>query len=204
MPLVVSGTSFAPASSISIVFGETEVARATADANGSFSASFSAPASNGGETHFGITDGNSTYSLSFSMETSSPPVPVQVIESGSVNGDMMLDWSDVADPSGVTYSLEVASDAVFARQLLLREGLTSSVYNLTSAETGVEEKAYWRVKAKDGAGNESAWTGAVPITLKPASLSFPAWLLYGGAGAVVLLLAGFLVWGRKGGAKPHA
>jgi hypothetical protein len=73
-----------------------------------------------------------------------------------------LKWQDVTDPSGVTYSLEIAKDAAFNIMELQKDGLKLSEYTLTSQEvlgTVTKEKPYyWRVKAIDGANNQSEWS----------------------------------------------
>ncbi|MFC1999477.1 fibronectin type III domain-containing protein, partial [Chloroflexota bacterium] len=64
-----------------------------------------------------------------------------------------FDWSDVTDPSGVTYSLEV-HDGTTA--VISETGLADSYFTLT---TPLPEGVYtWKVQAVDGAGNQSGWT----------------------------------------------
>jgi len=107
-----------------------------------------------------------------------------------------FDWEDVEDSSGVTYTLNIASDANFTSLVLEKSGLTSSQYTITEAEklasTKKEAPYYWRVNAVDGASNESEWSGAgtfyVGFTFPGASVggSIHLWwgLGAGGAGAL--------------------
>jgi hypothetical protein len=67
-------------------------------------------------------------------------------------------WTAVEDPSGVSYILEVSSSPEFTGTVLRKEAMDQTQYTLTSAEALPDGKYYWRVKAVDGAGNESGWT----------------------------------------------
>jgi hypothetical protein len=70
----------------------------------------------------------------------------------------IFDWSDVTDPSGVTYSLQVDDNADFSSPIVSKEGLTASTYTLTKDEALPKGTYYWRVEAVDGAGNTAGWT----------------------------------------------
>jgi hypothetical protein len=65
----------------------------------------------------------------------------------------IFDWGNVSDPSGVTYTLEVASDNEFTSPVLTKTGLTASSYNSTTADALINGTYYWRVRAIDGANN---------------------------------------------------
>lgn len=69
-----------------------------------------------------------------------------------------FNWSGVSDPSGITYTLEVADNYDFlpTRLILRKTGLTETSCALNIAPGTY----YWRVKAVDGAGNESQWSYA--------------------------------------------
>jgi len=85
--------------------------------------------------------------------------------------------------------------------VLEKTGITESEYTLTSEESlaSVErENPYsWRVKAVDGASNESGWTGTVSFYVGFA-FDWPSWLTYTllGLGAVLLGVFGFWL-GRR-------
>jgi hypothetical protein len=61
-------------------------------------------------------------------------------------------WSDVLDPSGVTYDLTVDNDQDFLTPEILQLGLTSSEF--TPSTDLDEDTYYWKVKTNDGAGND--------------------------------------------------
>ena len=112
-----------------------------------------------------------------------------------------FDWEDVTDPSGVTYTLQIASDKGFASIVLEKKDLTDSEYTITEAEklepVSKEAAYYWRVKAIDGAFNESEWTGAGSFYIS-VSLAMPDWVKYAlfGIGALLFGLLGFWI-GRR-------
>ncbi len=116
---------------------------------------------------------------SFTVDTNQPSTPSMVSPSGYTNDTTpTFDWDDVTDTSGVTYSLQVDDDSNFASPILSKTGLTSSDYTATSGEALSEDTYYWQVRAVDGAGNQSAWSGSwsfvVDITAPaPPSLSSP-------------------------------
>jgi parallel beta-helix repeat protein len=94
-------------------------------------------------------------------DTTPPPTPSLISPgNGSTTADAtpILDWSDVSDPSGVTYSLSIAKDPGFASILFDKSGLTVSTYELTSGESLPAGTYYWRVRAVDGAGNVGSWS----------------------------------------------
>ncbi len=69
-----------------------------------------------------------------------------------------FDWSDVADPDGMSYALQIAGAPEFSSLLLDKEGLTSSEYTLSETEALPPGNYYWRVRVIDRAGNVGQWT----------------------------------------------
>jgi hypothetical protein len=102
-----------------------------------------------------------------------PPSPVPLSPMGSKIGafgtqPVTFTWLPSSDPSGVKYTLEVSSnrDFVSAQPLIHESNLSDNSYS-TYLEPGIY---YWRVKAVDGAGNESNWLFA-PHTFQVGELS---------------------------------
>ena len=90
-----------------------------------------------------------------------PPVPSLISPADGANitdNTPLLDWSDVSDPSGVTYDLTLARDAGFTSIVLQENNLTTSAYGLTSDEALAVDTYYWRVRGVDGAGNVGSWS----------------------------------------------
>jgi len=167
-PLIVSGVGFNAAVLITITYDNLEIATAVSDNSGAFSAAFKAPPSSGGNHRITVTDGSNTSECIFTMESEAPPVPVLVLPEDGSKAEAMayLDWEDAADPSGVSYSLQVATSKGFTPSsiVLEKEGLTDSEYTVSEAEelspSTREAPHYWRVRATDGAANSSEWSEA--------------------------------------------
>ncbi|MBA7697763.1 hypothetical protein ES703_106433 [subsurface metagenome] len=135
------------------------------------------------------------------MEAKAPPIPVPRLPkvAGVAEAEAYFDWEDVEDVSGITYALQVASDADFTTIVLEKKGLTHSEYTITKEEklepTKKKTPYYWRVKAVDGASNESEWTPPGLFYVGSSWTSGAA--LYIGIGLGVLLLTILGFWLRR-------
>jgi len=201
--ITVSGVGFT--GTVYIDYGDVEVATTTADDSGAFSVTFSIPASISGEHIITARDDTNSIPNTFTMESEAPPVPVplQPEVDGKAKAEAYFDWEDVSDPSGVTYTLQIASNENFTEDsiVLEKEGLTESEYTLTEEErlesTQKEAPYYWRVKAVDRASNESGWS--TPASFHVGfSITLPDWAMYViyVVGAVVVGFIGFW-FGRR-------
>lgn len=98
------------------------------------------------------------------MESTPPPVPTPVSPGDGarigVLGDVTptLKWASVTDPSGVTYTLQIDTSPDFAHPVLEKTDISGTQYTLAVIESLPRGEYYWRVKAVDGASNESAWS----------------------------------------------
>ncbi|MFQ6121666.1 MAG: hypothetical protein ACE5LA_01210 [Dehalococcoidales bacterium] len=180
--LIVTGTGFIPSGAITIKYDDVTIGTIPADSNGAFRASFEVPVSRFGNHTITLSDGVNTKQLVFAVEWEAPPVPALISPSHATEAKAQayLDWEDVTDPSlPITYSLQVASDKNFTSIVLEKKGLTVSEYTLTKEGklAAVKEEApyYWRVKAMDGATNESEWS--TPWSFYVAAPSVPMLLL---------------------------
>ena len=200
--ITVSGIGFSGV--VTIKYASVRVAIATA-ATGAFSATFSVPVSTSGAHTITVSDDTNIVQKTFTMESETPPAPVPLLPEvdSRVKSEAYFDWEDVSDPSGVTYTLQIASDENFTEDsiVLEREGLTESEYNLTKEErlesTEKEAPYYWRVKAVDGASNESEWS--TPVSFHVGfPLALPQWAIYTliAVGAVVVGFIGFWLFRR--------
>jgi len=113
----------------------------------------------------------------------------------TTEAEAYFDWEDVEDLSGVTYTLQIASDKDFTTIVLEKKGLTNSEYTITEEEklklTEKEAPYYWRVKAVDSAFNESEWTPSGLFYVGFSWTSMPSWVLYIWIGLGALLLGFF-------------
>lgn len=206
MELTARGGGFIADAMVTITYSINDetipVATARTNANGNFSASFTVPPSVAGSHAITATDDTSTVTATFTMESQAPPVPVLLLPkvADTAEAKAYFDWEDVTDPSGVSYTLQVASDANFTNIVLEREGLPASEYTLSKEEklesTG-KEAYYWRVKAVDGARNESEWSSPGLFYVGFSWTSMPNWVWYILYGLGALLLGVLAFWVRK-------
>jgi hypothetical protein len=217
--MTISGTGFKSNSEITITYESTpvEVATVTSEADGSFEATFKIPPSDeSGEHTVTASDGVSSMSVKFYLESTPPEVPQPLLPymEGKAKSLAHFDWEDVtADVNDVveqslpiTYDLQVATDDSFTNKVVNKTGIETSEYTLTEEEA-LEKTSeefpyyYWRIRAVDAASNASAWTGAGIFTLGFSfDFDLGGWLLYVliGVGALLLFFVGFWL-GRRGG-----
>jgi hypothetical protein len=132
-----------------------------------------------------------TAAAAFSMENTPPDAPrIASPKDGARVGyvgdtKVTFDWTDVTDPSGVYYTLQISNRLDFSNMLLEVPKLTRSEYTLTEAESLAPGEYFWRVKATDKAGNSSAWVG--PMVIKTAFTDIKT------AAIVVVAVIAFLI-----------
>jgi len=115
-------------------------------------------------------DGADNYSdwsqiWSVTLDTIAPAIPTLVspLNNSTVNvHDFMFDWNDVSDATAVTYDWQSSYSDTFASVLAAHTGLTSSTVNSPGTPDGVY---YWRVLARDAAGNVSKWSTVWKVTV---------------------------------------
>jgi hypothetical protein len=206
MELIVHGVGFIANAMVTITYSEDsgaiDVATATADADGNFMVSFTVPPGIAGSHVITATDGTSTVTSDFTIESQAPPVPMPLLPkvAGTVEAEAYFDWEEVTDPSGVSYTLQVASDADFTAIVLEKEGLPHSEYTVTpedKLESAEKKACYWRVKAVDGAFNEGKWSppGLFYVGFSWTSMPGWVWYIFYGLGVLLLVILGF--WVRK-------
>ncbi len=200
--VTITGAGFTPNASLTITYAGKQVATATADNVGKFSSTFAVPESQHGRQTITASDGTNTVNTTFTMESAPPPIPQPLLPEGEAKAKSTayFDWDDVTDPSGVTYTLQIATNESFT-DAWERTGLTESEYTLTKDEkmesTSLEAPYYWRVQAVDGASNVSGWTA--PGTFYVGfTFELTGWVLYVlmGLAGLMILLIGFLL-GRR-------
>jgi len=159
-----NGTGFNASSNITVKYDVNQVATTTSDKNGTFTVTFPIPASAGGNHQLTFTDGTNKITSDFSMDSTSPLTPTLLspISSSQASQTPTLKWQNVTDPSGISYSLEIAKDNTFNILVLQKDGLKQSEYTLINQEVlasvSKDTPYYWRVKAVDGADNQSDWS----------------------------------------------
>lgn len=205
--ITISGSGFVPNAPVTITYTSEPqvVATTTTDSSGKFQATFNVPRSTPGQHTISASDGTNTIATTFTMESVAPPIPAPLLPYDGVKAErpVTFDWEDVTDLSGITYTLQIASDKNFSNIVLEKTELETSGYTLTEAEklepTKKEAPYYWRLRAVDGATNESGWTAPgsfyVGFTFK-----FTGPILYAslGAGALILFVIAYMLGIRQG------
>jgi len=203
MELTIYGTGFASGATVTITYNEGDEVIATetttADTNGNFNFAFIVPPSAAGSHVITATDGITTGTATFIMESEVPPVPLPGLPeaAGTAQEQARFDWGDVTDPSGISYTLQVASDIDFNTLAVDKEGIPFSEYTLTGDEKlapAGQRAYYWRVKAVDGASNEGEWSsvGLFYVGFSRTAMSGGVWyILYG---LIALILVGLVFW----------
>jgi hypothetical protein len=167
--IAVNGAGFGADKKLTLKYDSTDlVTEFTTDDKGNFQASLVAPKSPGGKHNVTATDaGDASATAVFNMETTPPSMP-QIVspKEGSRVGlfdriTATFEWVAVSDPSGVSYSLQISTQSDFTTTLLSKENLAEPKYTLTDDEALSRGKYYWRVKAIDGASNDSGWTQSI-------------------------------------------
>ncbi len=108
-------------------------------------------------------------------DTTSPSSPMPIFpENGAVINDNTLtfDWTDVTDPSGVRYIIQISINQEFSSHTSpvtsarWDGALLTSTYQVPDTVTQTDGTYYWRVYAIDGAGNVSPSSSVASYTVK--------------------------------------
>ncbi len=185
----VTGSGFSANAPLKLSYDDQEILGqgGTTDSSGSFSASITIPKSVHGSHTIKVSDDqNNKSQVSFTVESTTPAIP-RLLSPGDGNRLGVLGgikptfkWTAVTDSSGVTYTLEVDTNSDFSQPILQITDITGTSYKLTSSQALSKGEYYWRVKAIDGASNESGWSQ--PWLLKSGLMA--AWVL-----AIIIILA---------------
>jgi hypothetical protein len=196
--VTLTGCGFAAKSQVSIKYDDISISNSppdkppTTDLNGNFSHKFKVPESSKDNHVITATDkaGNvATYGLP--LEGEAPPTPNTITpgekqQTFGVFGSQLVifTWTEVSDPSGVTYILEIDDNLSF---FPLEPGMRKTGLTKPNCILKLEPGTYyWRVKAVDGAGNESGWA----LSPYPFQVGlFSAWyLVIGGLIFVIIFI----------------
>lgn len=92
---------------------------------------------------------------------SSPPLESPGDGESGVSRQPIFEWDPAADPSGVTYGLQVSLDETFSQDALVDEyrDLTSNEFQMNQDDELLPGQTYyWHVRATDAAGNVGPWS----------------------------------------------
>ena len=178
MTTFVIGNGFAPLSPIAVTYSDG-LAQATgeSDPTGSFRVSLVIPKSLRGDQPIAARDARGNGAQAAFAVDSSPPAKTTLAEPSSGSGGARLKgyrpefkWSASNDPSGVTYTLEVAKSSDFANPTLVKKELATPSYKLNKEDALARGSYYWRVRAIDAASNEGPWSE--PFTVQSGTTSY--------------------------------
>ena len=207
--ITVRGMGFGAGQNITISLDGKQVGTpAPADGKGSFNITVKVPANTGGGDHL-ITgsDTSAVASATFTTESEAPKAPVLLSpEAGAKLGELgstpvSFRWEPVQDPSGVSYTLELSHSPDFAGVVLRKEGLKVNEYTLTKSEALANGDYYWRVKAVDGALNESPWSASQSMIVQGFELSLLTLFVVLGLAIIGIIAWRVIAVSRKGGWK---
>jgi len=170
--LTVAGYGFATNKEVTIKYDDSEKATTTTDNEGSFSGiTFPVPQGMHGPHQVTAEGAAGNATTVFTMESVPPadtPELISPLDASRVGfiGKIRpaFEWSNVTDPSGVYYSLQIAKSAnvtgngEFADPLVSVQGIVGANYTLNATEALSYGTYYWIVQAVDRAGNAGNWT----------------------------------------------
>lgn len=161
--VVLTGYGFAANSKISVLYDDVSIADSPiTDDKGNFSYTFNVPETSE-KDHTIVANDEAGNSATFGLPLEiTPPEKVTTVSPKDQrvglfgNQAVAFSWTEVSDPSGITYTLEVADNLNFfpLKPNMRKTDLTDTSYRM-SLEPGTY---YWRVRAVDRAGNEGEWT----------------------------------------------
>lgn len=203
----VTGTGLPASSPVSVTYDGVTKGTGTTNSNGTlagitFAATHTQSVHTSDHTVAASFDGT-TLNLTFTIESTPPAKPLPSTPANGTRIGLLgsqsptLTWKVVDDPSGVTYGLQISATPDFSQVLISKSGLVAQgsalivsptgpemSYTLTEAEALPYGTYYWRVKAVDGALNDSGWS---------ASNNFKVGLLPTWALIVIIVLAAVLI-----------
>ena len=189
--VTVTGCGFAANSEISVEYDGVAASNSPiTDELGNFTHVFNVPESAEPEHVVTATDGagnTATFSLPLEGEPPAAPATVSPQEQrfGLLGSQVVaFTWTGVTDTSRASYTLEIASNLNF---FPLTAGMRKTELTQPTCLVNLPPgNYYWRVKAVDGAGNESDWSLS-PYQFKVGFFSI--WhLLVGGLIVMVILI----------------
>jgi hypothetical protein len=164
--MVLAGTGFSSNQPLTFVYDfKTIATSASTDFKGNLNASFKPPVSSAGPHTLMVTDGGGAAgSVTLTIESTPPQAPSPISPDPSAaysffdSAPIDFTWSAVDDPSGVTYTIEIAQKEDFTGPVIRKEKLEKPEYKLSRNERPAFGNYYWRVKAIDLAGNVGNWS----------------------------------------------
>ena len=71
-----------------------------------------------------------------------------------------MNWDVSGDKTGLKYTLQIAKTADFSAVVLLKEGITTTTFQINKSDLPLTGTYYWRVKATNDSGLSSPWSNS--------------------------------------------
>jgi hypothetical protein len=192
--VTLTGCGFAARSTVAIKYDDITVANSpTTGDTGNFTDKFTVPESSSDTHVITATDraGNvATFGLPLEGTAPSAPNPISPVQEryGWFGSQLVVfNWTPVSDPSGITYILEADNSLRF---FPLEPGMRKTGLTEPNCVMRLEPGTYyWRVKAVDGAGNESQWS----LSPYPFQVGFFSGLYLAGGAVIFVIIFIFIV-----------
>ena len=204
--VTMNGTGFRIGNALAATYDTVNLSGSTVAQDGSFSYTFKIPKSMAGPHNINVSDGINNRSAAFTMESTPPPAPglVAPSEGTRFTKDARFLWEGVTDPSGVTYTIEIADDSRFSQPVISQGNLSQTYLDVPDAAKTLPGKSdgyYWRVKAVDGASNVGGWSviGSFykGVTVESVMSDMPAWTKFTLVGVGLLLFVFMVIFIRR-------
>ncbi len=198
MQVGLQGAGFRPGFPVSINYDNIKLDGTTVQETGSFTQTFKVPVSMHGTHTVTASDGINTQNAIFIVESNPPlaPAPTLPTDGSRITKDAHFEWQIVTDPSGVSYTIEIAGDPKFTNIIMSQANLMTNYIDVTDDSKmlpGRDAPYYWHVKAVDRASNESAWSPVSSFykghTFITVLTNMPDWVKY------VLISLGLVLFG---------
>jgi hypothetical protein len=208
--ITITGTGFSAESPLTVVYDGAVVSTTPAEvistALGSFQATLTIPVSEAGKHVITASDASgNAIQMTVEVESSPPSAPILATPADQSKIGIfgperpVFTWSEVSDPSGVIYTLQVSIDEAFAWPVIEKEWLGEAIYELDEAEALSRNTYFWRVMATDGAFNKSSWSQTFTTTVGFLPAWMPLWLFIAFVVIGVGVIGGiaYLIWSNR-------
>jgi hypothetical protein len=163
--------------------------------NGDVVISFRVPKCTLGEQTLRVTDGEATAEVDFTVTEKVLATPLRISPEDSKlrSGTVTFSWHSITGGNGITYIVEISSDSAFRSGLVSEPagGTTELVYTLPNDKALGNGTYYWRVRAVDNYGNESAFSASDYSTFTVSLIPTWVWVVVGLVVLVVLLVVAY-------------
>ncbi len=192
------GQGFRPGFPVTLTYDNVKLDGTSVLDVGSFTQNFKVPVSRSGPHTIVASDGINVQRVIFTVESTPPlaPTPTLPADGDRQTKDIHFEWEMVNDPSGVTYTIEIADDPRFSNVIMSQANVIANYIDITDDSKmlpGRDKPYYWRVKAVDRASNESAWSSVSSFykghTFLTVLTNMPDWVKW------VLIILGLVLFG---------